>query len=52
MSMPTTSRPALARTSAMPVPIVPRPTTATVLSGDAEGREGSGGGVAIAGLQE
>ena len=37
----------------MPVPIVPRPTTATVLSGDAESdREGSDRGVAIAGLQE
>lgn len=37
------------RTSVMPVPIVPRPITATVLSGD---REGSGRGVAIAGLQK
>ncbi|MGX1366347.1 hypothetical protein RKD19_001706 [Streptomyces canus] len=49
MSMPTTSRPARARTSAMPVPMVPRPTTAIVLSGD---REGSDRGVAIAELQE
>ncbi len=49
MSMPTTSRPAWARTSAMPVPMVPRPTTATVRSGD---REVSERGVAIAGLQE
>ncbi|CAM5299178.1 hypothetical protein SVIOM74S_09635 [Streptomyces violarus] len=49
MSMPTTSRPALARTSAMPVPIVPRPTTAMVRSGD---RDGSERGVAIAGLLE
>ncbi|GAA2520641.1 hypothetical protein GCM10010423_11560 [Streptomyces levis] len=33
----------------MPVPIVPRPTTATVRSGD---RDGSERGVAIAGLQD
>jgi hypothetical protein len=33
----------------MPVPIVPRPTTATVLSGD---RGVSDRGVAIAGLQK
>ncbi len=45
-SMPTTSRPARASTSAMPVPMVPRPTTATVpkagagedAEGDREGR--------------
>ncbi|GHC51858.1 hypothetical protein GCM10010309_08920 [Streptomyces violaceochromogenes] len=33
----------------MPVPIVPRPTTATVCSGDWDGSER---GVAIAGLQD
>lgn len=48
-SMPTTVRPAPARTSAIPVPMVPRPTTATVRSGD---RGVSDRGVAIAGLQE
>ncbi|MCE0446471.1 hypothetical protein LT493_22875 [Streptomyces tricolor] len=50
--MPITSRPAFARTSVMPVPIVPRPTTAIVFSGDGEGPDWGDRGVAIAGLQE
>lgn len=44
VSMPMTSRPARARTSAMPEPIVPRPTTAMVCragrTGSAEGADG------------
>lgn len=49
MSMPITSRPAFARTSVMPVPMVPRPMTAIVRSGD---RGVSDRGATIAGLQK
>src|SRR5690606_41440205 len=49
MSMPGTCGPAAARTSVIPVPIVPRPTTATVRRGETGVWDR---GAAIAGLQD